>query len=136
MEIKGDITRALFKHHGVKVPSAIFNAHWELGYNVVKIKDEHASIDDLLGDVFNPSVNPEIDPKQLKREKLVEVRRIHNEGVWGCGLALNGVPDYTTFIWGFVGDDFIGSGYDAELLAALEEIYASRIDAAIVEAKQ
>lgn len=119
MNTQRDITRALFKHHDIAFDSNAFKAFWDQGYAVVAVKDEHYRLDDLLGDTYDPEVNFDIAPDQLKKERAKEVRRIREKGVWGCGLALNGVPLYGSFVWGFVGDDYIGSGYDQEIIAVL-----------------
>jgi hypothetical protein len=58
----------------------------------------------------------------LKHERAKEVRRIRKLGVWGCGIAKDGVSIYESFTWGFVGDDFISSGYDSELIETLREM--------------
>lgn len=116
---KRDITRALFKHHNVAFDSNEFKAFWDLGYTVVAIEDSGYTLPDILGDAYDPIVNFDIPTEQLKREKAKELRRIREKGVWGFGLALNGEPLYGSFVWGFVGDDFLGSGHDNELLQML-----------------
>lgn len=50
-------TRALFKHHSIAIPGSVFNAHWNLGYSVIAVKDEHATIPDLLGDAYSVTVD-------------------------------------------------------------------------------
>lgn len=123
MSIFTDITRQVFKHNKVELSSPAFAAHWNEEYSIVKCQDVHANVKDLLGDSFNPEVNNDIDPKLLKRQEKAEVARIKKHGVWGCGLMRKGErPDYDTFIWGFVGDDFIGSGYDTELIELLNQL--------------
>lgn len=114
-----DITKQVFKHHNMGVNSPHFFGVWELGYSFVKIKDSDYSFTDLCGDTFCPEVNNGIDPAQLKREKEAFRRRVKKEGVYGCGLALNGVQLFDHTVWGFVGDDYLGSGYDSEHLSEL-----------------
>lgn len=114
-----DITKEVFKHHKIGFDSPQFFGFWELGYSFVKIKDNDYSFTDLCGDTFNPEVNNDIDPAQLKREKEAFRRRVKKEGVYGCGLALNGVQLFDYMIWGFVGNDYLGSGYDSDHLSEL-----------------
>lgn len=117
-----DITREVFNFNAAKINgehSPAFRAHWDKGYSIVKILDVDYRLVDLLGDTFNPLVNTDIDAKKLKREERKEVARIKTEGVYGIGLALNGTPLYSSFCWGFVGNDFLGGGYDADLIQAL-----------------
>jgi len=117
-----DITKKVFKHHNLTTDGAHFYAFWELGYTFIKIKTNDYDIKDLCGDCFCPIVNPDIDKKQLMAEKRKFLDRVRHESVFGCGLALNGEPIFEHMIWGFVGDDYIGSGYDTEALDYLVEI--------------
>lgn len=114
-----DITKEVFKHHRISFDSPHFFGFWELGYSFVKIKDSDYSFTDLCGDTYCPEVNNDIDPAQLKREKEAFVRRVKKEGVYGCGLALNGDLIHAFMVWGFVGNDYLGSGYDSEHLSEL-----------------
>ncbi len=119
MDTIRDITIKTFKAHSVAFESPTFKAFYDLGYRVVAVKDLCYNLADLLGDSYNPTVNSGIPAVQLKKEETAEKRRINKLGVWGCGLALDDKPVYDTFIWGFVGDDFIGSGHDSGLLELL-----------------
>ena len=116
-----DITKEVFKHHKIDFNSPHFFGFWELGYSFVKIKDSDYSFTDLCGDTYCPVVNNDIDPAQLKREKEAFRRRVKKEGVYGCGLALNGVQLFDHMVWGFVGNDYLGSGHDSEHLSELLE---------------
>lgn len=82
--------------------------------------DYDADLDDLLGDSYDPTVNPDIPAKRLAQEREWEIDRINREGVWGivgqykckcCG-------SWTTAdsVWGVVGDDWKESGYDLEIM--------------------
>ena len=117
-----DITKQVFKHHNMDVNSAQFRAFWEFGYSFVKIEDTDYSFKDLCGDTYSPEVNTDIDPSQLKRELRVFKSRVKSEGVYWCGLALNGELIHDYMVWGFVGDDYLGSGHDSEALTFLSNV--------------
>lgn len=118
-----DITKQLFKHHNVSFDSEAFKAYWEKNICIVAQEDLDYTFADACGDTYNPAANPDIDPAQLKKEQIAFKRRFNKERVWGVGLSISGKPDYSTFIWGFVGDDFTGSGYDVELIEQMAELY-------------
>lgn len=90
--------------------------------------DYDADIEDLAGDAYNPIANPEIQPHILTRQYKEFADRVNREGVWGiqsehkCQCCGQWVKDDA--VWGFVGDDWEGSGYDLDLkavaLAAIE----------------
>lgn len=93
--------------------------------------DDYASFDDLAGEVFNPGVNPSIEPERLKLEAKKFRTRIRNAGVWV----------FQSFYWtgrewissdaigGFVGWDFIGSGYELQVLeSALNDYNKQALD--------
>jgi len=103
MTTQRDITVEVFKANGIGFNHNAFLAFWDDGYRIIAIRDEHININDLL----------------LLADKLKEKTRIRKQGAWGCGIALNGEPIYETFIWGFVGDDYIGSGYDIDHITEL-----------------
>lgn len=50
---------------------------------LTKVLDEWMSLDDLMGDCFNPDVNPSINPNKLEREKEEFLARVERDGVWG-----------------------------------------------------
>lgn len=120
-----DITREVMRHHAVSFHSGEFRLFWELGYTIVAIEDTDTTIPLLMGDMYDPEVNTDVAPEELKKQERAFKKRIRNEGVWGCGLAKPSAPDYTTFVWGLVGMDYLGSGYDRELLESMRELYHS-----------
>ena len=61
----------------------------------------------MEGDCFNPEVNSDIDPAVLKREREHYAEELSLYGVWGFGLAVEGEPDYSTFVWGYEGKDML-----------------------------
>lgn len=100
---------------------------------LTRTDDVCATFYDLAGDCFNPEVNPAIDPALLKREESAFKARVRNSGAW----------EYTSEYWdgrkwclsdsigGFVGWDFMGSGYELQVMqSALNEYNAQRLDVA------
>ena len=94
---------------------------WESGdsrVRIIEIVDCHFGMDDLKGDCFNPDVNDNINRNRLVREEREFEERVSSEGVWGYRAEYWNGTEWaeTDSIWGFVGDDFIGSGYDDDLM--------------------
>lgn len=81
--------------------------------------DDFADLDNLFGDTYDPSVNTDIDPAVLAEQKQEEIDRINRDGVWGmiaeyeCSCC--GRWTEADSVWGFIGDDWKGSGYEADL---------------------
>lgn len=92
---------------------------------IIARPDECSTIEDLEGDSYNPRVNPETPARILARERAEFVDRVNRDGVWGH-IAQSRCPccgqwrDHDS-IWGFVGDDFDGSGYDTNLMQSAIE---------------
>jgi len=92
---------------------------------VRKVADDYYTFDDHKGDCFDPTINTDIDPKALKRQERNERARFNRQG------AFYSIAEYwtgrtwveTDLIGGFVGDDFIGSGYEYDLLSSAIEAY-------------
>lgn len=91
--------------------------------SVSRERDEYASFSDLCGDVFNPEVNKDIPPAELKRQERVYRRRFNRTGCWVMVARYwtgrywedqKGLVDNS--IGGFVGYDFFGSGYELQML--------------------
>lgn len=107
---------------------AIFRDLYLLGLVRIRLeRDTTNNFQDLCGDCYSPTANPEIDPAQLKREKDNFRRRVNREGVHGAIIEVRQFPneewadlpgDSVSSIWGFVGFDFIGSGYEADMIRA------------------
>lgn len=86
--------------------------------------------EELAGDVFCPQANKDVCPTQLKREERNFKARIRRAGVffveasywtgreWESHI---GIQD--NVICGFVGNDFIGSGYEFQMLQAALDAY-------------
>jgi len=91
---------------------------------IEKVADNHCQGDEeyLFGDSFDPEVNSDIDPIELKKQLKAEQRRVKRWGVWGY-VAFGKCRCCDSWkqldsIWGFIGNDFIGSGYDDDLMQA------------------
>lgn len=89
------------------------NTLWSENENSVRIRvepDYDVDLDFLLGDSYNPEVNPDIQPHVLKRQEKEEIDRINREGVYGiigeykCHCCGNWQT--ADSVWGFVGDDW------------------------------
>lgn len=116
-----DITRKVFAKHSIPLDSQEFKRFWDEEWSIVLVQDEHISIDDLEGDTYKPELHPHLPAEQVKKEQRAFRRRIHEEGVYGAGIAIEGQPKYESFVWGFVGEDAIGSGYDTTLLSMMKD---------------
>lgn len=97
---------------------------FELGLiDIVRTPDTGFTFKDHAGDSFCPITNPDIDPAELKRQEKHERARFNRNGVWFVRwqsvLKPNALFDS---IGGFVGYDFIGSGYDDEALDQLQGV--------------
>ena len=87
--------------------------------------DEHASLEDLEGDMFNPKVNGDIPEAQLKEDREAFIERVNRDGVWGMiGEYWNGEAwEHADSSWGFIGDDWSDNGYDDDIKAATIKAY-------------
>jgi hypothetical protein len=85
---------------------------------IVAMPDDHCQMDDLKGDCFNPRVNSDINPNKLARDEKEFEERVASEGVWGFRAEYWNYAEWieTDSIWGLVGDDFIGSCCDDDLM--------------------
>lgn len=92
---------------------------------LTKEADDWMSLDDLMGDCFNPDANPSVNPNKLEREKEEFLARVERDGVWGIkGEYFNGTSWIETdAVWGFVGDDWHRSGYDTDIMRATLDAY-------------
>lgn len=91
--------------------------------SVSREQDQHSTFKDLCGDVFNPAVNTDIPPAELKRQERAYRQRFYKTGCWVMIARYwtgrywedsNGMSD--NVIGGFVGYDFFGSGYELQML--------------------
>ncbi len=94
--------------------------------------DECCELDNILGDSYDPKVNPDIPAERLERERQAEIDRINRDGVWGVigeyRVSADEEWEQADSCWGFVGDDWKNSGYDIDImqttLDALEKAQA------------
>lgn len=94
---------------------------WDVGdsrVRIVEMPDCHVCMDDLKGDCFNPDVNENINRNRLAIEEREFEDRVSREGVWGYRAECWNGEEWieTDSIFGFVGEDFIGSCYDDDLI--------------------
>jgi hypothetical protein len=90
------------------------------GYRIIRMVDEESDMDNLKGDCFSPNVHPKIPKDRLLKEEREFERRVSDEGVWGYELQkwnpeTGAGWEFVDSIWGFVGADWEGSGYDEDM---------------------
>lgn len=98
-------------------------AFFHLGLlKIEQVEDSLTTFADLCGDCFCPLTNPDIDPAELARQKRAYRARVARQGIHGAVLFTRARPCAewveSDSIFGFVGSDFIGSGYDGDFLAS------------------
>lgn len=57
-------------------------------YRIVEIEDFHFELESLKGDCFNPDVNTDIDPIELKKQELEFESKVECHGVFGYALEI------------------------------------------------
>ena len=77
-------------------------------YRIIEVPDEFATLDDLMGDSYNPDVNTDICPIALASDKKKFIRQVEDDGVFGYVLEKwNPEVDIgwetVDSCWGFVG---------------------------------
>jgi len=115
-----DITKAVLASNSA---GAELWAYFHLGLlKIEQVEDSVTTFADLCGDCFCPVTNPDIDPETLTRQKRAFRARVARQGVHGAVLFTRARPcdewSESDSIFGFVGSDFIGSGYDSDFLAS------------------
>ena len=95
--------------------------------------DDSASMDDLKGDMFSRRNHPGIPESRMAREEKEFEDRVSHLGVYGIiGEYLNPATErweHADSVFGFVGDDWRDSGYDADIMRATIDAYKEAIDA-------
>lgn len=95
--------------------------------DIQKAIDEHYTFEDSIGDCFCHITNPDIDPKELKRQKINARSRFNRLGAYDMTLVIDGIQSDS--IGGFVGNDFYGSGYDTDFYKiAIDELSNSYLE--------
>jgi len=79
--------------------------------------DDVYTWEDIKGDTYDPIVNDDIDPAELRRQEQAELQRMQQDGVYGLvgEFNLHGSWHRADSIWGFIGNDWQGSGYDDDI---------------------
>lgn len=77
-------------------------------HRIIEIPDNVCSMDDLKGDTFNRSCNPDIPEEQMRKQEKDFEELIEREGVFGYVLERwNPEPDkgweHVDSCWGFIG---------------------------------
>jgi hypothetical protein len=96
--------------------------------------DDHMSFDDLTGDTYNASANPDIQKSRMDREREAERERIERDGVFGIiGEYWNGAEWVDVdAVWGFVGEDWKDSGYDSDIMRATLDAARTFVDSQLL----
>lgn len=84
------------------------------------VPDETCSLEDLEGDSFNPKANPNIPASRLQRDREDFIAKVNRDAVWGIiGECFDGEAwQHADSCFGFVGNDWQGSGYDTDIMRA------------------
>lgn len=114
---------------------------WEFGdarIRIVESADYGLSWDDLVGDSFCPKANPDIKPDILELKAQEYSDKILYEGVWfyDAQVWLGDYWESVDSIGGFVGDDFIGSNYDDDLMESAIDALNKHIEETAQEIAQ
>jgi len=115
--------------------------YWESGdarLRIVEYPDYGLSFEDLTGDCFCPKANPDIKPEILERKSKEYAKKVQREGVWFYDAQIwNGdCWESVDSIGGFVGDDFIGSGHEDDLMESAIDALNKCIDETAEEIAQ
>lgn len=98
---------------------------------MIVMPDEDYDIEELKGDTYNPEVNTDIDPAQLKEEEEAFEARVAKEGCTGiigqykcpcCGEWKD-----ADSVWGYVGTDWRGSGCEEDVINSAKYALTSYI---------
>lgn len=97
---------------------------------IVVSADYCMSWEDIVGESFCPKANPDIKPEILEREEKEYLEKVNRDGVWFYDAQIwNGYEwESVASIGGFVGDDFIGSNYDDDLMESAMDALAKCIE--------
>jgi len=131
MQISQDITDKVLSDSSLDIKRV--SAAYKLGlFRVVLVEDDTYSFEELCGDVYSPEANPDVDVTVLARQKRAFRARVNKDGVYGSVAQVRETPldEWVVIesIWGFVGDDFIGSGYESDFINAASEWLFTNLD--------
>lgn len=121
VDVTADIARQLIRSGRKEVGEKIMNAWMDDEIVIEQVADSHFDMENLKGDCYNPEVNHDIPKDRLAREEAAFEARVEAEGVWGIvGYVKDGNNlDMVDSCFGFVGRDFLGSGYDVDIANAV-----------------
>lgn len=89
--------------------------------------DNDADMGNLKGDCFDPRVNPDIPQAKLEQAEREFEERIERDGVVGIIAEYwderNEEWEHADSCFGFIGDDWIDSGYDFDLMQSAVDAY-------------
>ena len=139
LSAKYDLYRAALLNEWTEAGGEIVDEYaakddWESGdsrVRIVAMPDHDICMDDLKGDFYDPRNNPDINANKLAREEKEFEERVASEGVWGFRAEYWNGAEWieTDSIWGFVGDDFVDSGYDVDMMRGALDALAECIAA-------
>lgn len=87
-------------------------------------REDTYDLDELKGDAYKPEVADHISPEELRAQEKEFEAQVADEGVWHVGSKAwdprpgQGFVDSGESIGGFVGGQFWGSGYEAQVMQA------------------
>ena len=117
-----DVTAKICRAMKDKAVSAELMHAWMADeIRVIAYADTVSDLEDLKGDTFNPKLHPEISAEQLAKEEREFEERAKRMGVYGIAGEFrdqSGMWTTNDACWGFVGEDFLGSGYDEDIARA------------------
>jgi len=103
---------------------------WEAAILAGKVQlrvvvDELATFDDVAGDTYRVELHADTVPggeRTIRAEEKRERARVDSEGIWGI-VGEYQCPTCGSWVaadscWGFIGNDWAGSGYDEDIMAA------------------
>jgi hypothetical protein len=116
-----NITKEVLKTVGKNTDVTRVTSAFMLGlFRIVLVEDDNYSFEDLCGDCYNPEANPDIEVTTLARQKRAFRARVNSQGVYGAVMQVRPIPTEEWIniesLWGLVGMDFIGSGYEGDFI--------------------
>jgi hypothetical protein len=120
---RADLLARWAESGGRIVPEYEARDDWKEGdarVRIIEIADDDCDLEDLKGDAYCPKGNPDINPNRLKREEREFEERVARHGVWGYRAEYWDGYNWTETdsIWGFIGNDFIESCDDDDLMSS------------------
>lgn len=128
-----NITQEVLKVVGKNTDISRVRAGFGLGlFRIVLVEDDNYNFEDLCGDCYKPEACPEIEVTTLARQKRAFRARVKSQGVYGAVLQVRAIPtdEWTNIdsIWGLVGMDFVGSGYEGDFIHSANDWLFTNLD--------